>query len=343
MSAERRTDAAAEKPFRQEERAAIRRSLRNWYRRTARPLPWRTTRDPYRIWVAEVMLQQTRVAAAEPYYRRFLERFPRVEALAAASRQEVLSSWSGLGYYRRAHCLHEAARAVVERGGFPQDFAGWRALPGVGEYTAAAIASIAFGLPHAVLDGNVLRVLSRLTAERGPIGATTVKRRLAALAAELLDARDPGGFNQALMELGATVCLPKSPECARCPIARHCRARRLGIERQLPTRGPRPKPVRVEKTLLVIERRGRLLLRRNGGGRLEGLWELPEREDLPTARLGRKLGEFRHSITRYQYRITVMQAVCSRRPAGYRWVRVAEAARLPLSAAARKALRLLET
>lgn len=318
----------------------LRRRLRNWYRKVARRLPWRATQDPYRIWIAEIMLQQTRVATVEPYYRRFVERFPSIATLASAPVREVLSCWSGLGYYRRAHHLHQAARIIAENGGFPQDYAGWRALPGVGRYTAAAIASIAFGHPHPVLDGNVMRVLSRVAAERRPIHKAATRRRLETLAARLLDPRDPGAFNQALMELGATRCRARAPQCTTCPIASHCRARGLGIEQQLPVRGPRPERFRLEKTLLVVEHRGRVLLRACAGARLGGLWELPEQAELAAARPLARLGRFRHAITRYEYYYTVMRAELTETPAGFGWFSKRDLDRLPLTAAARKALAL---
>src|SRR3984885_2087066 len=191
----------------------IRRKLLEWYRKHKRDLPWRRTQDPYRIWISEVMLQQTRVAAVIPYYERFLTLFPNASALASAAEQNLLAAWAGLGYYSRARNLQKAARAIVELPRFPKDYAALRQLPGVGDYTAAAVASIAFGAPHAVLEGNVLRVLSRLVAERGDIKSQVVRRSLGALAETLLDRRRPGEFNQALMELGATVCLPKQPLC----------------------------------------------------------------------------------------------------------------------------------
>lgn len=315
--------------------------LLDWYRANARALPWRETADPYRIWVAEIMLQQTRVAAVEPYYRRFLGAFPTVEALAAASRQAVLARWSGLGYYRRAHALHEAARRIVAAGGFPQDYHGWRALPGVGAYTAAAVASIAFGQPHPVLDGNARRVLSRLAAVSEPLKRTAVRSRLEELAAKLLDRRDPGAFNQAVMELGATVCLPRNPRCGACPVVTDCRARRLGLVEEIPISVRRAAPIPTRKVLLVVERDGRVLFRPNRGMRLTGLWDLPEAAELPEARLLEPLGEFRHAVTRHLYRIRVMRAAVPRAPQGYQWVPLRRCAQLPLSAATRKALGLL--
>ena len=192
-----------------------------------RDLPWRRTRDPYAIWISEIMLQQTRVAAVIPYYERFLKRFPRVEDLAQASETEVLSLWSGLGYYSRARNLQKAARQIVEAGGFPRDYASIRELAGVGDYTAAAVASIAFGLPHAAVDGNVRRVVMRLAGDAAA--------DVGAIATQLLDRRDPGRWNQAVMELGATVCLPREPLCAGMPcIGRMPSSAAAASRRELP-------------------------------------------------------------------------------------------------------------
>jgi len=203
------------------------------------------------------MLQQTRAGVVVPYFERFLARFPNIQALARASEQEVLAAWSGLGYYGRARNLHRAARLIAARGRFPRDYATIRELPGIGEYTAAAVASIAFGLPHATVDGNVRRVLSRLTCS---------SEGLAEAASKLLDREDPGRYNQALMELGAMICLPGDPRCGTCPVAGLCGARRQGRVKDFPIRRRRPAPVRVAKTLLVVEKRGKLLLRETAFG-----------------------------------------------------------------------------
>src|SRR5690349_5158936 len=190
-----------------------------WYARGHRDLPWRSTGDPYRIWVSEIMLQQTRAQAVIPYYERFLTRFPSVPALAAAKEDEVLALWSGLGYYSRARNLLRAARQIAAAGSFPSDYDAIRALPGIGDYTAAAVASIAFGRPHAVLDGNVLRVVARMENDAADIRSSRTRERFREIAQSWLDPRDPGHFNQALMELGATVCLPRNPLCLVCPLA----------------------------------------------------------------------------------------------------------------------------
>jgi A/G-specific adenine glycosylase len=305
--------------------AAIRRRLVQWYDRGHRDLPWRRSTDPYAIWISEIMLQQTRVAAVIPYYERFLKRFPRVEDLAQASETELLSLWAGLGYYSRARNLQKAAQRIVEADRFPSDHASIRALAGVGDYTAAAVASIAFGLPHAAIDGNVRRVVMRLAGD--------VHADVGALATRLLDKRDPGRWNQAVMERGATVCLPRDPLCAECSVSVECRARRLGIQEQLP---PRKKKVMVrrEHTLLIIRRRGRILL--TPSPRVSGFWELPE--TFSGVRLGPKLGEFRHAITNSQYHFEVREARITTRPHECQWWDERELGKIPLSTASKKAL-----
>jgi len=305
-----------------------------------RDLPWRRTSDPYRIWISEIMLQQTRVAAVIPYYGRFLARFPDVAALAEAPEQELLAAWAGLGYYSRARNLQKAARSVVDLGEFPRDYTALRKLAGVGDYTASAIASIAFNLPHPVLDGNVLRVLSRLTAEQGNIRSEQVRGRLRGVARDLLDARRPGDFNQALMELGATVCLPQQPLCPKCPLRPNCKARGQGQENQLPVRAVRPSPQRVEKQLLFIEKDGKVLLwqRPSDSRRLAGFWELPEREQVPGAIIHGKMASFRHTIVNTNYGLDVFLASVKRRSKGFQWRSKQGLWRLPLSTVTKKAL-----
>ncbi len=321
----------------------IRRKLLQWYRKHQRDLPWRRTQDPYRIWISEVMLQQTRVAAVIPYYERFLTLFPDASALASAAEQDLLAAWAGLGYYSRARNLQKAARVIVELPQFPADYSALRGLPGVGDYTAAAVASIAFGMPHAVLDGNVLRVLSRLAAERGEIKSQVVRRRLGVLAGTLLDRRRPGEFNQALMELGATVCLPKQPLCGDCPIRAQCQGRLQGIESKLPLTGVRPRASRHEKHLLAIEKGDKILLwqRPPDSRRLAGFWELPEREQVPGAKVSVAAGTFRHTIVHTTYLVQVSWATVSSRPKHLQWVPKGILRDLPLSTTAKKALNLL--
>jgi A/G-specific adenine glycosylase len=299
----------------------IRRLLKRWYAAEKRDLPWRHTRDPYLILVSEIMLQQTRVAVAEPFYRRFVERFPTARSLAAAGEREVLAAWAGLGYYSRARNLHRAA-AIISEAGFPAGYDGIRALPGCGDYTAAAVASIAFASPHAAVDGNVRRVLSRLMPGEQPQAA----------AARLLDRADPGVWNQAVMELGATICLPREPACPRCPLRSVCVGQASSPRK--PLRPPRFE--RISLTLVIIRRRGRILVRPYKGG----FWQLPSPDDVPDAVAGTDLGGFRHTITRFHYEVTVRQAALSGPARGMRWARPDEMAALPATTMTRKALRI---
>ncbi len=301
-----------------------------WYERNRRDLPWRRTKDPYAIFVSEIMLQQTRVAAVIPYYERFLNRFPRAEDLARASESEVLSLWSGLGYYSRARNLQKAARQIADAGGFPREYDSIRALAGVGDYTAAAVASIAFDLPHAAVDGNVRRVILRLAGDAAvDLGAT---------ATELLDRRQPGRWNQALMELGATICLPREPLCSACPLTLACEAKRRDLQRVLPPARKKPQIVRKERVLLVIRRRGRILLMPSA--RVSGFWELPEM--FSGVRLGVQLGKFRHAITNSQYYFEVREARIGVAPPNCRWWEERRLGEILLSTAAKKALRCLD-
>jgi A/G-specific adenine glycosylase len=319
---------------------ACRKLILDWYEGARRDLPWRRTRDPWCILLSEVMLQQTRVAAVLPYYARFLERYPTPAALAAAPDAEFLALWSGLGYYARARNLKRAAAAIAERGGFPQTLEELRELPGVGEYTAAAVASIAYGLPHAVLDGNVLRVLSRLTAERGDVRSSAVRARLKDVAQRLLDPRRAGDFNQAMMELGATVCLPRNPQCLLCPLRESCAARALGLENELPIQLRQRDAIKLSVELLLIEKDGRVLMRQRNAAesRLAGFWELPESRLVPGAKRIERVGSFRHSITRHDYSIEVWSARPLKAPRGFRWIALDEIGALPLATTARKAL-----
>ncbi len=253
-------------------------NLLRWYATNRRDLPWRRRRDPYAIWVAEVMLQQTRAETAIPYYERFLARFPTVQDLAAASLEEVLKAWEGLGYYARARHLHRAARILVERygGAFPQTQQEWRRLPGVGPYIAAAVLSIAFGEDLPAIDGNAMRVLARLTAleedPRRPAG----RRRLQALAERLLPPGRAGEFNQAMMDLGATLCTPKAPRCPECPVRMFCAAFRLGTPEAFPIRAPRQRLPHYDVTAGIIRDGDRVLIaQRPLEGMLGGLWEFP--------------------------------------------------------------------
>lgn len=320
----------------------LRKALARWYAAAKRDLPWRRTSDPYPVWVSEIMLQQTRVAAALPYYERFLQRFPTVESLAGAPEQELLAVWSGLGYYSRARNLQKAARQVVAAGGFPRTYEGLRELAGIGDYTAAAVASISFGLPHAVLDGNVMRVLTRLLADGGDIQSPKTRARLAAAAQEFLDQRAPAEHNQAVMELGALVCLPREPQCLLCPLAAQCVARLEGRAAEFPVKLRKQKKVEVELALLVVEREGRVLVwqRGAGEGRMAGFWELPSLEQLPAAKVREEAGSFRHTITHQLHTVQVFRAVVKGVPASYHWMDRRQMGVIPLSTMARKALRV---
>jgi len=252
--------------------------LLEWYAAQARDLPWRHSRDPYAIWVAEIMLQQTQVETAIPYFERFMARFPTVQALAAASLDDVLKAWEGLGYYARARNLHAAARRVVaEYGGrIPADAEALAQLPGIGRYTAGAILSIAFNRDTPALDGNVRRVLCRVLHIIEDPRKPRVERRLWHLAAQLVPPGRAGDYNQALMDLGATICTPRAPLCSICPVADLCQARRLGDQESLPVKAPRRALPHYDVTAGVIWRDGRVLLAQRLPDRLlGGLWEFP--------------------------------------------------------------------
>ena len=315
-------------------------ALLDWYQSARRDLPWRRTRDPYRIWISEIMLQQTRVAAVIPYYERFLTRFPDAAALALAPEQDVLAAWSGLGYYSRARNLQKAARLIHERGQFPSNYEEIRQLPGIGDYTAAAIASISFHLPHVVVDGNVLRVMSRYAAEPGDIAAKATRTRLRDLAQSLLDPARAADFNQALMELGATVCLPRDPRCLLCPVSSRCAAKTQQRQQEFPIKARKQRSIAIEKTVLIVEQNGSLLLwqRPPGSTRMAGFWELPDTSQLPGVDHGPSLGEVRHGITVNSYRIHVCTAQVDAVPEGFAWIAKSSLADLPLSTITRKAL-----
>jgi len=281
----------------------FRKRLLSWFRNNQRDLPWRRTGDPYRIWLSEIMLQQTRVAAVIPYYERFLRQFPTMRHLARARLATVLAAWAGLGYYSRARNLHRAARQMVARHGgkVPRELNAALALPGVGRYTAAAILSIAYGEPLAALDGNVARVLARLGAQRGDLRAPDAWRRLDGAAAALLARQAPGDWNQAMMELGATVCTPASPRCGHCPVSRWCRARKLGLAERLPSARSKPRTVKISiAAAVLLDPRGRTLLVRQPASApapaqadklFSRLWQFPavETNGRPSADLSRHL------------------------------------------------------
>jgi len=317
--------------------------LLRWFALNRRDLPWRRTRDPYAIWISEVMLQQTRVAAVIPYYERFLSRFPDLRSLAEASETDLLAHWAGLGYYYRARNLQKAAQKAMEAGAFPADHEGIRVLPGIGEYTAAAVASIAFNLPYAVVDGNVYRVLSRVLNDSTNIASGPARKHFTVLADSIMDRTRPGDFNQAIMELGATVCLPKKPLCLICPVAALCQARKAGVQEALPVKIKPRRTVEQTRRLLWIEEDGKLLLwQRPASARLmPGFWELPEPEHIPGARMGAKLGQFQHGITFHNYRFEVHTAAIQDSPETFNWVAITNLPKLPISTVLKKAERLV--
>ncbi|MDR3749606.1 MAG: A/G-specific adenine glycosylase [Acidobacteriota bacterium] len=313
----------------------LRRALLAWYDQHRRELPWRRNTDPYRVWVSEIMLQQTRVAAVLDHYARFMQRFPDVRVLAAVRESSVLAVWSGLGYYHRARRMHQAAKVVVRerRGKFPQSAAGWLELPGIGRYTAAAIASIAFGESVAVVDGNVERVLGRIA------GANPGREAAWQRAEAVLDRRRPGDFNQAMMELGATICTPRAPQCLLCPLYTWCVSR--GAE------ASRPQPPRKRKELhyaLARENGAVLLMQRAADAPImAGMWELPIIQD--DQRNGDKpLAKLKHSITDTDYEVTVLPVSAERShgiTADGRWFTRKRWERLALTGLTRKILRRL--
>jgi A/G-specific adenine glycosylase len=324
----------------------MRRELLAWYDRTRRDLPWRRTQDPYAIWVSEIMLQQTRVAVVIEKYKAFLERFPSVKDLALADEQDVLALWSGLGYYRRARMLHKAAMQVVEeRGGrMPETAEELQKLAGIGSYTAAAVASIAFNEPNAAVDGNVERVLSRVRGweSHDALSEAAVRRKVEAFAAELVDPYKPGDFNQALMELGATVCTPRSPQCLVCPWAAECRT--LG-EHKTPKRAPMTSRD-VSCALAVREglKGDEVLLEQRAATNtvMPGMWELPALDN--PSRKYEPIMTVRHAIMQVNYTVQVCSAaqegVAELAIAGAtrRWVPVEKAATMALTGLARKVL-----
>lgn len=316
----------------------------DWYAKHARDLPWRRTKEPYMVWVSEIMAQQTQIATMLPYYDRWMARFPDVEALATASEQDVLSQWQGLGYYRRCRMLHAAAKSVATAG-FPSTAEGWRALPGVGAYTSAAIASICFGEPAAVVDGNVERVYARFTDTRssGPkLHQATWK-----WAQSVLNHRRPGDWNQALMELGATVCTPKNPACGACPLQEGCLGYRRNVQHRLPTPEPKAEVVKLALHVWVPVHQGLLGLRQIPSGRWgEGLWEFPSEPDEESLKslLGdlwpESLGRVRHTVTKHRITLEVSVVRPPERVDGLRWLRPSELNVLPLPSAQRKILNL---
>ena len=336
----------------------FRRALLRWYDQHRRDLPWRKTRDPYSIWLSEIMLQQTRVAAVVDHYRLFLERFPNAQALAAASEDAVLAAWSGLGYYRRARMLHQCARQVVEQHGgcFPRSSESLRALPGIGRYTAAAIASIAFAEPVAVVDGNVERVLQRLIRNESigikSIGINLTPAQTWQPAQALLADSRPGDFNQAMMELGATVCVPRAPRCPVCPVRKWCATE--GVTQGEVPRAKPPSRQRKMQIWCALEWRNgnsntngeiRLVQRPRKASLMPGMWELPQSSEpprlLPAAAQWRT---FRHSITTTDYTVHVLRNMPLRllkaAPAAKgKWIAIDRIRQIPITGLTRKILK----
>jgi A/G-specific adenine glycosylase len=319
--------------------------LVRWYARARRDLPWRGSRDPYCVWVSEIMLQQTQVERVRDYFTRFTARFPTVEALARAREAEVLKAWEGLGYYRRARQLHAAARVIVaDHGGrFPRTVVELRRLPGIGRYTAGAIASIAFGVRAPIVEANSRRVLARLVGHAAPVGGAAGDEPLWEVAERLVPARRPGIFNQALMDLGAGVCTPERPLCGRCPLAGACAARRSGRVAEIPAALPRRAARLVRETAVVERRAGRVLLERRGPGEWwEGLWDFPRVGRPPR---GRRLGTVAYTVTHHKVTCTVVERVAAGTvpPAARnrRWVTPRGLAGIALSAPGRRIARLV--
>jgi len=362
LSAHRRmSDPPSASPFR-----LLRRTLLAWFQKNKRSLPFRESSDAWSVWVSEVMLQQTRVEAMRSHYRAFLARFPDPGSLAAASEDEVLAAWAGLGYYGRARALHRAARRLAaERRGVPQNAASLRRLPGIGEYTAAAIASISFKEPVAAVDGNVRRVLSRLFAVGGVRGRATFERRIRELADRLMeadDAREPGDWNQALMELGATVCTATGPRCHGCPVREFCWARLGGKPEEFPERPPPRSTDSVRLAMAVVrDPEGRILVFRRRESPMRGLYELPcgecrSGESAEAAlvretaanygirlRPAREFPGFRHTVMQRRIAVVPFEAnlvepVPAGAVSGARFVRPKDLDRIPSGSMLRKAL-----
>ena len=342
--------------------------LLDWYDGARRDLPWRRTRDPYAIWISETMLQQTRVETVIPYWERFLARFPNVEALATADQDAVYDHWAGLGYYSRARNLHAAAKQIVadHAGSLPEEADQLRELPGIGRYTAGAVASIAFERPEPVVDGNVVRVLARWLGIRRDVGDKEIAARIWEEATALARGERPGDLNQAVMELGATVCTPRSPRCDDCPLARSCDARRVGDTETLPIKEKKVKVRRVRGVAVWLARRDRVLaVKREAGGLLGGLWELPggdleprEKPEPGAVRLlgeqlgvepggVRRAGSVSHTFTHRELTLHLLRAELDGgriRPKGlreHRWLAAGQVRSLSTATVTRKALAVL--
>lgn len=358
-------------PFSATQKRWLRRRLLAWYRANARDLPWRRSRDPYHIWISEIMLQQTQVATVRKYFPRFVRAFPHVRRLASAEEQQVFRLWEGLGYYRRARYLHQAARRIVgEYGGdFPRSAEELRKLPGIGRYTAGAIASIAFGQREPILEANTVRLLSRLSGYRGDPHSAAGQQRLWQLATELLPEKDVADFNQALMELGSLVCRASEPGCSDCPLGRLCVANALGAQGEIPRAKVQKKWIPLREAAVVVRKNGRVLVRQCAAGeRWAGLWDFPRfaidshgpsfpREEIVanvTAQTGVRceprslLKTIKHGVTRYRITLECYEAAYlggqarGRNGSVVRWTALTALRDLPLSTTGRKLAVLLQ-
>ena len=348
----------------------LRRRLLSWYAKHQRDLPWRRSKNAYRVWVSEVMLQQTQVATVKDYFRRFVKAFPTVKKLAAADEQEVLRLWEGLGYYRRARQLHAAAQAIVDdhNGRFPRDVETLQTLPGIGRYTAGAIVSIAFDQPAPILEANTIRLLSRLIAYREDPTKSAGQRLLWQTAEQLLPTKDVAQFNQALMELGSLVCTPVAPSCGQCPVAQQCAAYDLGLEGEIPISKRKLKFVDVHEAAVVVRKQSRILIRQCAAGeRWAGLWDFPRFaiensgplfvQDELAEKVCRQTGiqvkgashlqTLKHGVTRYRITLDCYQAeyvagrIHNTAEQKVRWIATRELAELPLSTTGRKLANLI--
>ena len=351
------------------QKRALQKRLIAWYTKHARDLPWRRSRDPYRVWLSEIMLQQTQVATVRDYFERFIKALPNVQKLAAADEQQVLRLWEGLGYYRRARQLHAAAQQVVadHNGQFPTDVTKLQTLPGIGRYTAGAIASIAFDQRAPILEANTIRLLSRLIAYRDDPLKAVGQRVLWQTAEDILPKTDVARFNQALMELGSLICTPSDPRCDECPLAGLCAANALNLQREIPLAKARQTLTDLHEAAVVVCKNGRVLVRQCGvGERWAGLWDFPRfeldaegqlfaRDEIVekvhartgiTCALGPVLKTIKHGVTRYRITLDCYEAkyssgrILQTCDAPIRWVPIGELADLPLSTTGRKIVRL---
>ena len=312
-----------------------------WYKQNARKLPWRQDTEPYHIWLSEIMLQQTRVEAVRAYYLRFLEQLPDIHTLSKAPESHLLKLWEGLGYYNRARNLQKAAHVIETQygGHFPNQYEDIRALPGIGPYTAGAIASICFNLPYAAVDGNVLRIITRMTEDDSPIDCMQTKTEIAAQLKKVYPKNDCGQFTQALMELGATVCTPKSPKCTECPAMKFCRAYANGTVLQYPVKQPKKDKRLEERTIFLLQHGDKYAItKRTESGLLSGLWQLPnvlgkmdinqalytaEEFGVQPVELYKQIHRI-HIFTHIKWKMTCYHILCAEKPSDFTWATVQE-------------------